>query len=552
VFNAMVAVDDPSAPRLPPQARRIAMARSLLTFVVAAQLGATGFAQIALDGNEVVHGTPDPAGRFGSAVVIDGARMLVGAPESSAVLPAAGYAEVFERDANGVWVSEDVLTGSIVQSLARFGRTVELAGDDALVGYATVARVDHFERDANGDWSLVQSLTPPASDLVSFGREIALDGDRLAVVSRASGSFGQGPGALSIFERSGGGPFVHVQTVIATSIGGPPLTFGTSLDIEGDRVVVGHARAPLSFTPDVGVVHVFERDTNGVWSEQQYVTSPQTFSTSYFGASLELDGGRLAVGRPFIGPGFVDVFELNGAGVFVPVATLGSTATPVGDGFGSGVAIDGDRIAVGVPASDAAVSNGGLVVLFERAANGTWFERTRFGPSAPAVNEQFGIDDHAIDLEGELLVCGSPTRNGFTGSAFVFELGWLQRGAAEVSLAAGGTQSLMLRAGEARGGDVFIVLGSASGTSPAIPLAPGVDLPLVFDAYTNLGLSFATPVQPGLGVLDAFGRADTGFHVPTGANPSFAGAVFHHAYVTIDLVSFAVGASNAVDVQLVP
>ena len=347
------------------------MSRSLMTLVFATQLLATTTAQIALDGNEVVHGTPDPAGRFGSAVAIDGARMLVGAPESSAVQPAAGYAEVFERDASGVWVSDDVLTGSIVQSLARFGRTVELAGDDALIGYGTIARVDHFQRDTNGDWNLVQSLTTPVGDLVNFGREIALDGDRLAVVSRGSGAFGQGPGALSIFERSGGGPFVHVQTVIAAPIGGPPLTFGSSIDIEGDRVVVGHARAPLSLVTDVGVVHVFERDTNGVWSEGQYVTSPQPFPTSYFGASLDLDGGRLAVGRPFIGPGFVDVFELSGAGVFVPTATLGSTSAPIGDAFGSGVALDGDRIAVGVPASDAAVSNGGLVVCRAARAAGT-------------------------------------------------------------------------------------------------------------------------------------------------------------------------------------
>lgn len=529
------------------------MSRSLMTFVLATQLLATASAQIALDGAEVVHGAPDPAGRFGSAVAIDGARMLVGAPESSAVQPAAGYAEVFERDASGTWVSDDVLTGSVVQSLARFGHSVELTGDDAVVGYGTLARVDHFERDTNGDWNLVQSLTPPVAELANFGRAVALDGDRLAIVSQGSGPVGAGPGKVSIFERSGGGPFVHVQTLTANVVTAPQLTFGSSIDLDQDRVVVGHAQAwNGAFMSNVGVVHVFERNAGGTWMTKPLLGSPKALLPGMFGADLDLDGARLAVGRPNFAGGFVDVFELDGAGVFVPVAELGALNAPLGDQFGSSVALDGAGLAVGVPGSDAAVADGGLVVLFERAANGTWFERARFGPSAPAANGQFGGGSEAVALDGERLVCGVPTRNGFTGSSFVFELGWLQRGAAQISLAAGGTQDLLLRAGEARGGHVFVVLGSATGTSPVIPLAPGVDLPLVFDAYTNLGLSFATPVQPGLGVLDAFGRADTGFHVPTGANPSFAGVVFHHAYVTIDLVSFAVGASNAVDVQLVP
>ena len=66
---------------------------------------------------------------------------------------------------------------------------------------------------------------------------------------------------------------------------------------------------------------------------------------------------------------------------------------------------------------------------------------------------------------------------------------------------------------------MFIVLGSATGMSPVIPLAPGVDLPLVFDAYTNLGLSFGTPVAPDFGGLDGAGRVDAAFIVPAGASP---------------------------------
>ena len=126
---------------------------------------------------------------------------------------------------------------------------------------------------------------------------------------------------------------------------------------------------------------------------------------------------------------------------------------------------------------------------------------------------------------------------------------------ADVSLAAGGSHVLELAAGPACAHDVYLVLGSTSGTEPGVPLGDLV-LALVPDSYTNLTL--VAPNQPPLastlGVLDASGTASAAIVVPAGSNPTLAGLVFHHAFLALDaaaagLVTFA---SDPVSLTLEP
>ncbi|MBI1380549.1 MAG: hypothetical protein GC161_05600 [Planctomycetaceae bacterium] len=121
------------------------------------------------------------------------------------------------------------------------------------------------------------------------------------------------------------------------------------------------------------------------------------------------------------------------------------------------------------------------------------------------------------------------------------------------SIATGGTQELRLAAGAARAGDLYLLVGSLSGTTPGLPVDSFV-LPLNFDFYSNLTLT--TPNSgflPGsLGFLDANGRASAAFTLPAAA-PVAGPLDIHHAFLTIDLSTFAVSfTSNAALVRLVP
>jgi agmatine/peptidylarginine deiminase len=78
----------------------------------------------------------------------------------------------------------------------------------------------------------------------------------------------------------------------------------------------------------------------------------------------------------------------------------------------------------------------------------------------------------------------------------------------------GGVVDFFLNAGSAHGDRDYIVLGSMSGTEPGIPLPGGLILPLNWDLFTNLTLSFAnTPFFADFnGKLDADGVGSAQFN----------------------------------------
>jgi hypothetical protein len=125
----------------------------------------------------------------------------------------------------------------------------------------------------------------------------------------------------------------------------------------------------------------------------------------------------------------------------------------------------------------------------------------------------------------------------------------------KLSLAAGGAQELALSAPGTRAGDLYLVLGSASGTKPGTPIG-GLPLPLNYDPYTRVSaaLANAPPFVAFVGFLDAAGEATARFELPPGIDPALAGLTLDHAFVAIDSLSFPAIAfvSNAVPVTLVP
>ncbi|QDU68021.1 aryl-sulfate sulfotransferase [Engelhardtia mirabilis] len=132
---------------------------------------------------------------------------------------------------------------------------------------------------------------------------------------------------------------------------------------------------------------------------------------------------------------------------------------------------------------------------------------------------------------------------------------YLWSDAAEVSAASGATVGFDLLAGSDFAGHVYLLLGSASGTSPGLPI-DGELLPLVTpDPYFNLtlGQPNVAPFAQTLGVLDGQGRASASLTVPAGAVGALVGVTLDHAFVAIDPVGFAVSlASNSQSLTIVP
>lgn len=224
-------------------------------------------------------------------------------------------------------------------------------------------------------------------------------------------------GAVYIFERDG---LALAQTAYVKAT---PNTagdhFGASIAISASLLVVG---APDDGPSNTGAVYVFRRGATG-WTQLQRLTPPGAAAGLRFGASVAITGRWIAVGAP--GRDEAYVYLANGTStVWTHHETFIAPSLTAGDMFGASVAMyqdsAGDRLVVGAPLDDSAVSDGGAIHVF-RYSGSTWaFEQTY-------VSSDIEPGDHfGSALAGELgrLVVGADGEDSGAsnaGAVYVFE-----------------------------------------------------------------------------------------------------------------------------------
>ena len=232
------------------------------------------------------------------------------------------------------------------------------------------------------------------------------------------------------------------------------------------------------------------------------------------------------------------------------------------DGLGSSVAGVGDVDGDGVPDMAGGAVQGfpgtrpGFVLVWsgktlkelyriDGRTSGSWFGHSL--AAAGDVNKD-GFADLLVGASHET----SPIGRG--GSAWVFGGSHVAfRGnRKELSLTSGGVQILSLDARPVRGGELYWVFGSASGTAPGIDFGR-TRLPLVNDAYTAMTLSQPNipPLRLSFGRLDSSGRKTMFFQLPRGLPVSLIGLELHHAFITLDQGGYIRFASNPVSLKLI-
>jgi hypothetical protein len=104
-------------------------------------------------------------------------------------------------------------------------------------------------------------------------------------------------------------------------------------------------------------------------------------------------------------------------------------------------------------------------------------------------------------------------------------------------------------------GDLYLLLGSFSGTSPGLAIG-GVTLPLVaLDPYFNLTLTQPNlpPFSQTFGTLDGNGGASASLTIPPGLATPLIGITINHAFLALDPIDLSVTlASNAQALDVLP
>ncbi|MBK8101097.1 MAG: metallophosphoesterase family protein [Planctomycetes bacterium] len=160
-----------------------------------------------------------------------------------------------------------------------------------------------------------------------------------------------------------------------------------------------------------------------------------------------------------------------------------------------------------------------------------------------------------LDIDGDRLDGAFVTVFGTVADRFTLRKGerrTLLRDEPTVSVIAGGTQHLHLRAGSAQAGNGYLLAG-AFGTTPGFSLQ-GVPIPLNRDAWLSVSLRAANgPFYPNsVGTLDAGGAADCAVVLPPLGDPGLVGVSLHHAYIVFDAGGVVRMASNPVALRFVP
>lgn len=177
------------------------------------------------------------------------------------------------------------------------------------------------------------------------------------------------------------------------------------LEIGGVAAPRPAVAAPLTYVDDGPIVY-----------------APSPTNLERFGASVAVDGDTLVVGVPdhatdagLLGAGIVHIYVRN-SGAWVRQANLSQPTVNAGDGFGTSVAISGDRVVVGAPGYDSGATDSGAAFVFTRTGT-VWSAGQMLAPADSASGDRAG---QSVDIEGHTAVVGCPGADSGRGEVRPF------------------------------------------------------------------------------------------------------------------------------------
>jgi LPXTG-site transpeptidase (sortase) family protein len=286
-------------------------------------------------------------------------------------------------------------------------------------------------------WSLT---APDAYPQDEFGYSVDVS-EGLAVIGARNADPGTGlinAGAAYVYFRGGSNWIFEAKLMAPDAQVGD--SFGTSVAVSGDSIVVGSPGAEDEEGSDVGAAYVFTRSETG-WNFQTKLTAADPLEDDGFGTAVAIDGNTIAVGAnlkpagPLPAAGAVYVFIRSGGRSWNQQAKLASGSPEIGDLFGTSMALDGKTLLVGAPETNPfGPTRPGEVYLFQRIGS-KWNQVDRFRAKLARSGDGFG---KAVALDGETIVVGADRHDPAgesgrirnAGAAFVFTQssgGWAEQ-----------------------------------------------------------------------------------------------------------------------------
>ena len=273
--------------------------------------------------------------------------------------------------------------------------------------------------DGGATYSQVAKLT--AADVATgdwFGRSVALDSGTIVVGADDDDDGGTDSGSAYIFRTDDGGATYGQVAKLTASDAAAGDSFGVSVAIDGDTIVVG-----ARFAGTGGAVYVFRTSDGGAtYGQVAKLTASDAAAGDIFGFDVAIDGATIVIGArgkdSYTGSAYV-FRTTDGGATYGQVAKLTASDASSGDDFGLSVAIGGSTVVVGAYCDDDAGTDSGSAYAFRTTDGWDTHTEIKLTASDAAAGDRFGM---SVATDGDSVAVGAYYKDDQTGAAYVFTL----------------------------------------------------------------------------------------------------------------------------------
>ncbi|HET9066638.1 MAG TPA: choice-of-anchor B family protein [Gemmatimonadales bacterium] len=298
---------------------------------------------------------------------------------------------------------------------AGFGASVAVGEAEVFVGEPNnrfrSGVVYTYRRSTRGTWQeQAQLVAPDSATGDRFGRAIAVGSTELLIGSTPE--LGKGAGVVHAYARSASGPWRHRQAVQPAN-GAAGDAFGSAIAIDGETAVVGAPGAG----DGVGAAYVLHR-TGGEWRVAVKLTPQDTAVARGFGSAVAIRGDRLLIGAPgsLAGAGLVQPFRRVAGAWIAEAGVRRAGAADTTAAFGGTIAMASDRAFVGAAGIDG--GSGAMIMLGYDTTSTSWRVRGEMAAFDGARGSGFGSD---LALSDDDLWVGAPNGRG-AGTVYAYRV----------------------------------------------------------------------------------------------------------------------------------
>lgn len=258
---------------------------------------------------------------FGSALSVDGLRIVAGAPELDLIGSNSGEVFIYNSTDSMHWSLEQAIYPSDAAPGDEFGYSVSLSGDFLAIGApsdddaASNAGSVYIYKLVSGSWQFHQKLLPnTASEDANFGYSVRIAGNRLIVGAPDDTGSSYKHGAAYIY-RFNGTNWVFEQKLYPSDESQSDF-YGGSVSISGLNAIVGAKYANENTTDDDGAAYIYHFN-GSAWVEDIKLTNSEGGTDDNFGKSVDINSNFAVVGVPndddnATACGSVFIYKLNG------------------------------------------------------------------------------------------------------------------------------------------------------------------------------------------------------------------------------------------------